>query len=118
MRAIYVYRALDVNDRVKSSLKTKNAYRVLPIPDELNDLLEKRSTYVKEHMPALTARQWSALPIVNSGDSFAEHCSRRQFSDMIKNLLREIRANEESLAYAAHLLEINGKTVREENPTK
>lgn len=115
VKALYIYRALDTANRSKHQLKTKNAYRVLPIPAELDLLLQERADHLRRQgVPAGEA--FLDLPIVNAPTDFTKSCTRRHFGAAIQNLLRSIRANEESLAYASHLLATD-RSIREENPT-
>lgn len=113
VKALYIYRALDTSNKSKNQLKTKNAYRVLPIPAELDSLLQERMQYIQKSHPNGCLED---LPIVNSPEDCTKFCTRKHFGDTIKNLLRSIRTNEESLVYASHLLEAN-KSVKEESPT-
>lgn len=116
VKALYIYRALDTSNKSKNQLKTKNAYRVLPIPAELDSLLQERSRYVQSQLKSFSKNSWQDCPIVNAPEDFSKFCTRKHFGDTIKNSLRSIRTNEESLVYASHLLEAN-KSVKEESPT-
>ena len=113
VKALYIYRALDTSNKSKNQLKTKNAYRVLPIPAELDSLLQERMQYIQKSHPNGCLEDF---PIVNSPEDCTKFCTRKHFGDTIRNLLRSIRTNEESLVYASHLLEAN-KSVKEESPT-
>ena len=113
VKALYIYRALDTSNKSKNQLKTKNAYRVLPIPAELDFLLQERIQYIQKSHPNGC---FEDFPIVNSPEDCTKFCTRKHFGDTIRNLLRSIRTNEESLVYASHLLEAN-KSVKEESPT-
>lgn len=115
-RVLYIYQALDTSNRKKHTLKTKNAYRVLPIPDELDVLLKERLRYVESQLTLGQMSRIKEFPIVNSTEDFALPCRRKHFSDTIANLLRSIRANEESFAYASYLLN-RERSIREESPT-
>lgn len=117
IRALYIYQALDIQNRKKGQLKTKNAYRVLPIPAELDTLLQARQTYVQNQLRQADRIDWGRLPIVNHPDDYTQNCPRKRFSAALTNLLREVRTREESVTYAAHLLQVNGKIIREEDPT-
>lgn len=115
-RVLYIYQALDTSNRKKHQLKTKNAYRVLPIPDELDVLLKERLNYVESQLTLGQMSRIKEFPIVNSPEDFAQPCRRKHFGDTIANLLRSIRTSEESLAYASYLL-TSERSVREESPT-
>lgn len=111
---LYVFEQLDSKNKLRNTLKTKNAYRILPIPEELYMLLSKRKTFVRNQVGA--NENIEDYPIVNAANGFNKNIRRKDFSSAMVRMLRLAALNETVLSYASAELASN-KNIREAEAT-
>lgn len=103
-QCMYVYEQVNAAAEATNELKTKNAYRVLPIPSELAALIEKRRAVVEERLPGKSGQCY----LVCEGEETEElqrQCDRRKFRVCCQDLLREISVEEAVVTNLYSLIE-------------
>ena len=101
---MYVYEQVNAAEEATNELKTKNAYRVLPVPSELASLIEKRRAVVEERLPGKSGQCY----LVCEGEETEElqrQCDRRKFRVCCQDLLREISVEEAVVTNLYSLIE-------------
>ena len=93
VHCIYIYEQITGDGKTSNNLKTINAYRVLPVPEELLALLSKRMDTVEKSIGG----NCDDCYIVCAGETPNElksQCNRRKFSVFSQNILRSIKVDE------------------------
>ena len=111
---LYIYEQLKVDEIASNDLKTPNAYRVLPIPLELYQLLSRRKAAVERKM----RKNCDSCYIVCLDDTRSglwRQGSRRSFRVFAQNILRSIKVDEQVVINLSK--EIKAKTAAENNVT-
>ena len=111
---LYIYEQLTVDEKSTNDLKTANAYRVLPIPLELFDLLSRRRAAVERKMQ----RNCDSYYIVCFDDTPSglwRQSNRRSFRVFAQSILRAIKVDEQVVINLSK--EIKAKTAAESNVT-
>lgn len=111
---LYIYEQLTVDEKSTNDLKTANAYRVLPIPLELFDLLSRRRAAVERKMQ----RNCDSYYIVCFDDTHSglwRKSNRRSFRVFAQSILRAIKVDEQVVINLSK--EIKAKTAAESNVT-
>lgn len=94
IRCIYVYKQRKQDEAVDYRLKTHNAYRILPIPSELDALLRQREKGMRTRLDG----DLSAYPIVCKDTKWIEPCKRRTALELCAGLLRKEFRDETAIA--------------------
>lgn len=95
IRCIYVYKQRKQDEAVDYRLKTHNAYRILPIPSELDDaLLRQREKGMRTRLDG----DLSEYPIVCKDTKWITPCKRRTALELCAGLLRKEFKDEEVIA--------------------
>ena len=111
---LYIYEQLTVEEKSTNDLKTTNAYRVLPVPLELFDLLSRRRAAVERKMH----RNCESYYIVCFDDTRSglwRQSNRRSFRVFAQSILRAIKVDEQVVINLSK--EIRAKTAAENNVT-
>lgn len=85
IRCLYIYKQRKEDNAVDYRLKTRNAYRILPIPSELDALLRQREKGMRTRLDG----DLSAYPIVCKDTKWIEPCKRRTALELCAGLLRK-----------------------------
>lgn len=115
LQVLNVARQMNQQGKIVENLKTSNAYRVMPVPTELVELIERR----KQHILA----EWgdaidiNDFPVVNDDTAFDEHCPYGTYTNAIKRMLRECKLNEKTFGGAADDLRNMDNDMQEKEPT-
>lgn len=100
VKCLYVYSQIRTTKQATNELKTQNAYRILPIPQELDMLLEKRMKFLQDRFGDV-----ASFPIVckreKDTDAITLPCNPNVFAEYCKNQLREVSVKEATLRAAA-----------------
>ena len=94
IRCIYVYKQRKQDEAVDYRLKTSNAYRILPIPSELDALLRQREKGMRTRLDG----DISEYPIVCKDTKWSTPCKRRTALELCAGLLRKEFKDEEVIA--------------------
>ena len=94
IRCIYVYKQRKQDEAVDYRLKTHNAYRILPIPSELDALLRQREKGMRTRLDG----DLSEYPIVCKDTKWITPCKRRTALELCAGLLRKEFKEEEVIA--------------------
>ena len=94
IRCIYVYKQRKQDEAVDYRLKTHNAYRILPIPSELDALLRQREKGMRTRLDG----DISEYPIVCKDTKWSTPCKRRTALELCAGLLRKEFKDEEVIA--------------------
>lgn len=94
IRCIYVYKQRKQDEAVDYRLKTHNAYRILPIPSELDALLRQREKGMRTRLDG----DISEYPIVCKDTKWSIPCKRRTALELCAGLLRKEFKDEEVIA--------------------
>ena len=111
---LYVYNQLTSEKKSSNDLKSANAYRILPVPAELYQLISRRETFVNRILKG----ECNNCPIVcldNTRQGLQTQCNRRRFRVFSQGLLRSIRVDEHVVINLTR--EIKGQRVSESNVT-
>ena len=108
IRCLYVYKQRKGDEAVDYRLKTRNAYRILPIPSELDALLRQREKGMRTRLDG----DISAYPIVCKDPKWITPCKRRTALELCAGLLRK-EFNDENVI-ADLTVEMNRDTAFEE----
>lgn len=104
VNCLYVHSQIRSTKEKTSSLKTENAYRVLPIPRELDVMLQDRIKEVKERCESITD-----LPIVCKSEvELHIPCNPNIFAEYCKMNLREVSVKEATVCEAAEASKAEG----------
>lgn len=101
-KVLWVYKSTAAGtDTVQSSGKTKNADRIIPIPEALVPFLEARKNYVLEHLQIdeNSSRSIEQLPIACIGDNFQLRCSASHLTAAGREIFKRIELKERMLSY-------------------
>lgn len=101
-KALWVYKTTIPGTNVlQASGKTRNADRIIPIPDVLDEFLEKRRIYLEKTLSEIGAdtAQIDELPIACVGDNFSLRCSAHQLTAAGREMFRRIKMSSNQLAY-------------------
>ena len=106
VNCFYIHTQIRTTREKTNSLKTENAYRVLPIPKELDDMLRHRRSNIEKRVKDI-----SSCPIVskNETDGLTEYCNPNVFMSYCKNQLREAKVSEEVVLGAAREAKADGR---------
>lgn len=110
---LYIYEQYTTKEVVRNKLKTINAYRILPIPEELYHLIAQRKAFVETQVSA--AENIEKFPMVNSPKGYNLHCGRKFFAEYMKATLRCASVQQQSIAYMSILAEVH--SLRDAEPT-
>lgn len=109
VKCLYVYSQIRTTKQATNELKTQNAYRVLPIPRELDMLLQKRMKFLQDHFGDV-----ASFPIVckreKDTDAITLPCNPNVFAEYCKNKLREVSVKETTLREAAEASKVEGRS--------
>lgn len=102
-KCLWVYKSTVRGSSIlKSSGKTRNADRIIPIPDVLADFLERRRKYLEETVKFPEAgeiRCVDDLPVVCVGNDYFKRCSSDKLTSAGKELFRKIKMDSDQLAF-------------------
>lgn len=113
-RCLYIYEQIKDHNKTSNDLKTPNAYRVLPVPEELDYLLSKRRTAVENRLNGSADHCY----IVCAGESIADlqtSCNRDMFRSFAQRILNKIKVDERLSNDMSK--EISAKAIFESNVT-
>lgn len=108
------------SSKVKGSGKTRNANRIVPIPDMLRDFLLKRKAHIEALIDSgeLTlprgVRSVDELPIVTQKDSFVSPCSSSDLSMAGSKMLKDIGMPEQDVAGIDQYLQLTDNPFEDE----
>lgn len=106
---IYVHDSLDNRGERKGRLKTENGYRKVPVHVELEQLLEKRKTFVQAR--AGEECNIDDFPICCMGNDFKTPCRDFQLSILAADVLNSLSVTKEELVtYLLDLVAENDKS--------
>ncbi|MFI3169672.1 MAG: hypothetical protein R3Y06_07005 [Faecalibacterium sp.] len=108
---LYVFEQLDRKDKLRNTLKTKNAYRILPIPIELKELIDTRKALVSSK-----TKDIDDCPLVNDAANVNAFGKRKGFTRFMQETLRAIVKKEAVFSSAAYEL-YQHKNIKEAEPT-
>ena len=94
IRCIYIYKQRKNDETVNYRLKTRNAYRILPIPSELDALLRQREKGMRTRLSG----DLSEYPIVCKDTKWSEACKRRTALELCAGLLRKEFQDQQAIA--------------------
>lgn len=116
-KAIWIYKTTKLkSNELKSGGKTKNADRIVPIPDKVENFIKERKQYLLEKYSDV--KIVDALPIACKGNNYEERCSSNDLSIAGRNILRSIKMNEKELAYIdVQLADDTTDDLQEKEPT-
>lgn len=101
-KVLWVYKTtISGKNTLQSSGKTKNADRIIPIPDVLDQFLEERRAYLEQSLSedGAAASHIDELPIACVGDNFSLRCSAHQLTAAGREMFRRIKMSSAQLAY-------------------
>lgn len=106
VNCLYVYTQIRTTGEKTNALKTENAYRVLPIPKELNDLLAASRDQVEKN-----AGDPANYPIVTKNGALYtdECCDPNEFAKYCKKVLRNVHVKEDVVIDAAREARSDGE---------
>lgn len=93
---LYVHGQVRTDNTYTSTLKTQNAYRVLPIPEELNVLLNNRRNWIRREYNVDPASCFIVCK-ENSLSGIQEHCPRQRFDLFCTETVRTLNFKEDEL---------------------
>lgn len=107
VNCLYIYAQIRTTKEATNALKTENAYRVLPIPNELNALLQERIAHLQKRFGDI-----SGFPIICKSDldAIALPCNPNVFAEYCKYKLREVSVKERTLREAAEASKAEGRS--------
>ena len=111
VHCLYIHRQRDANQSVRTKLKTANAYRILPIPEELWNFILRRKKVV-----AAGKKDISRMPLICDSTRDWVSCNRREVTSLCSRLLREIKIRKAVLQNSAEEIRY-GHATDEEEPT-
>lgn len=111
---LYIYEQLKVDEIASNDLKTPNAYRVLPIPLELFQLLSRRKAAVERKMRG-NCDSCYIVCLDDTRSGLWRQGNRRSFRVFAQNILRSIKVDEQVVINLSK--EIKAKTASESNVT-
>lgn len=118
LHLLLVYKTIESkNHRIVSSGKTKNADRMIPIPDEVYDYLMQRRQFLINS--GVSEEEVDELTIACVNDNFFEHCIPDKITKAAKQAFREVGIKSEILSYLDYEI-VMGEIpaiMREKNPT-
>lgn len=99
-QVLWVYKTTEIgSDTLKSSGKTKNADRIIPIPDKLAEFLMRRRKFVEDwiaqNSPLLNVDK---LPIACVGNAFSTRCASDKITAAGREMFRRAKLNQYILA--------------------
>lgn len=106
VNCLYIYNQIRDKKDLTNSLKTENSYRILPIPDELNEMIQKRKAFISKRISNLSNR-----PIVchDEGSGLSTVCNPTLFANYCKNRLREVSVKEDVMLAMAKEASAEGR---------
>lgn len=122
-KVLWVYKSTAAGSNVlKSSGKTRNADRIIPIPTVLERYLLRRQQYLQQIVkfdPSDEIQSVDDLPIACVDDDYTQRCSASRLTAAGREMFRRIRLREKQLAYIdAELSQTSGQEgVKEKDPT-
>lgn len=111
-KVLWVYKSTAAGtSRVQSSGKTKNADRIIPIPENLARFLEERKTYVLQQVPLDESQGQTIdqLPVACIGENFQLRCNASHLTAAGREVFKRIELKERMLSY------IDRELMEEEN---
>lgn len=109
VHALWVYQTTKHGTSVLgSSGKSKNADRIIPIPDLVYDFLMERKQFVEEELERIAAESGmdrselpavEELPIACFGTDYTQRCASRHLTAACRELFRNIGISEKMMAY-------------------
>ena len=111
---LYIYEQLKVDEIASNDLKTPNAYRVLPIPLELFQLLSRRKAAVERKMRG-NCDSCYIVCLDDTRSGLWRQGNRRSFRVFAQTILRSIKVDEQVVINLSK--EIKAKTASESNVT-
>lgn len=96
-------------------MKTKNADRIVPVPDEVAQIINLRRQHIRE----AAGNAAEKYPIACVGHNWEQRCSARQLTNAARKLFQEIKMDAAQLASIDDDLRSadDPSTVREKDPT-
>ena len=91
---LYIYEQITTKETSSNKLKTSNAYRMLPVPSELYDLLSRRRTAVEQKLHGDCSHCYIVC-LDETVEGLKKNCNRRQFRVFSQTLLRKINMEEQ-----------------------
>ena len=106
VNCLYIYNQIRDKKDLTNSLKTENSYRILPIPDELNEMIQKRKAFISKRISNL-----SNCPIVchDEESGLSTVCNPTLFANYCKNRLREVSVKEDVMLAMAKEASAEGR---------
>lgn len=96
---LWVYKTSDKNTRdTKFGGKTGNAPRIIPMPDKLVELIQRRRKYLQNILPKEKRKHLERWPIACSKEYHIQ-CRPSELSVAGTRLLREAKINEKMMSY-------------------
>lgn len=117
--ALFVYKTIESKEhRLVSSGKTKNADRILPIPEPAYRFLLERKQYVAEKT-GKSLREIDRYPVACVGADYKRSCRPEQIAQAARVVFKEIGLKPQVLSYLDYeiLQGENTVVVREKDPT-
>lgn len=111
---LYIYEQLTVDEKSTNDLKTANAYRVLPVPIELYQLLSRRKAAVERKMHR-NCEKYYIVSLDDTCSGLWRQGNRRSFRVFAQNILRSIKVEEKVVINLSK--EIKAKAAAESNVT-
>ena len=116
---LMVYKTIESKEhRMVSSGKTRNADRIIPIPEEVYSFLMKRRQYIADQT-GKSLNEVDSLPIACVGTDYEKHCYPEQIGQAAKTLFFEVGIESDVLAYLDYEI-MKGEDpviVKEKEPT-
>lgn len=104
VQCMYIYEQLRADEERTNTLKTANAYRVLPIPTELSEMIEKRQAAVEAKIPGKSEKCYLICKD-ESAEGLLKQGQRKQFRLCCQSLLRKISVEEAVIANLQSLID-------------
>lgn len=114
VRCLYVYEQIRSTREVTNRLKTSNAYRILPIPNELDSLIQRREEYLIRQLPH--GSDLSEYRILCDDNDPLLDCNPKKFMKLCKDTLRDCAVKESVLNELTKLIQTESEN-GESSPT-
>ena len=130
---LWVYKSTETgSNKQRYGGKTRNVSRIIPIPEKLKNLLDKRSVFLREIVRQspeyLTGEQseeeldslLASMPIAGKGADYRTRCSARDLTKAGALLLKQAKVNQELLSLIDRDIRIPERTdegIVEKDPT-